>query len=156
MADAIPPPIVRRRRTSLKRGAAALILAPTLVIIPLSVVLLLIFNLDLEGGCVTPSIHSQIQGLGITALALVGPTLALGLPTWILLRCVRRESGLAYVLAGLAEGLFCAFYFGYSGTGGLRLDQALGFCLVSLIGGAIAGLFWSLARDRTSEGDRQT
>jgi hypothetical protein len=31
----------------------------------------------------------------------------------------------------------------------------LGFCLVSLIGGAIAGVFWSFARDRTSEGERQ-
>src|SRR5580704_3235224 len=138
MVDAIPPPIVRRRRTSLKRGAAALILAPAAAIIPLVVVLLLAFNLGLDGGCVTRSMRNQIQELGITALLLVGPTLVLGLPTWILLRSTHRESGLVYALAGFAEALFCAFYFGYSGTRGLRLDQALGFCLLSLIGGGIS------------------
>ena len=147
MADALPPPLVHKRRTPLKRGAAALVLAPALAIIPLGVVLLLVFNLGPEGGCVTRSIHSQFQELIVLALALVGPTLLFGPPTWAILRFVRRESGLAYTLAGLLEGLLCAFYVGYSGTGAIRIDQALAFGLLSAAGGGIAFAFWRLARD---------
>jgi hypothetical protein len=141
-------------RTSCRRMPFALIAAPAMLIIPLMIIQLLIFNIgNLEGGCLARSFQNQIQELAITALGLVGPTLVLGLPTWILLRCTRFESGPVYALAGSAEGLFCAFYIGYSGTGGLRLDHALVFCRLSLTGGGIAWLFWWFARDRTSDGD---
>jgi hypothetical protein len=140
-------------QTSWRRVPLALLASPAPLMIPLMIMQLFFFNVgNLEGGYLTHSFHNQIQELGITVVGLVGPTFVLGLPTWILLRYKRCESGLTYALAGLAEGLFCAFHFGYSGTGGLRLDQALGFGLLSLIGGAVAGLFWSLARDRTLEG----
>ena len=138
-------------RTSLRRGALALILAPALAVLPVAMMTLLAFTIGLEGSSTIRDLHSQITQIGILALVLGGVSCLLGLPTWMFLRLVRRESGLAYLLAGMIEGLLCAFYFGYSGTGGLRFDQSLAFGLLSLTGGAVGWTFWRFAHDRAAE-----
>lgn len=134
-------------RTSFRRGALALFLAPAIVVLPLSAVLMLAFNLGLEGGCRVGSLDSPVTELALVWLVLNGATLLLGVPTWMLLRVAHCESRLTYVIAGLMEGLAGAFYIGYSNTGTIRFDQALAFCLLSLTGGAIGWAFWQIARD---------
>jgi hypothetical protein len=116
-------------------------------VLPLTAVLLLVFNIGLEGGGVIRSLHGQMKELLAMVLVLYGVSLLLSLPTWMFLRLAHLESSLTYVLAGLVEGLLCAFYVGYSNTGALRLDQALGFLLLSFTGGFIAWAFWWIARD---------
>jgi hypothetical protein len=146
MADPLPPPLPRPR-TSLKRGAAALLLAPMAAIVPLGMISLLKVSMGLGGGCARPSMSNEMHNLATAALVLGGTTLLLGLPTWVFLRLTGRESAGAYLAAGLLEGLLCAFYLAYSLTGALKADQATGFCLTSLAGGAIAWAFWRLARE---------
>jgi hypothetical protein len=111
--------------------------------------LLLIFNLGSGDDRAIVGIREQMRDIGIVLIALIQGTIISGLPTWIFLRAFRHESSMTYGLAGLAEGLFAAFYIGYSGSGPLRLDQTIGFGLLSLAGGAIALTFWRIARVRT-------
>ena len=141
--------VVEECSSSVRRGLLALILAPALLALPLLVILLLLFNLSSEDGHVTMSIPEQMQDIGVVLLALIGGTVFFGLPTWAVLRAAERESSLTYGIAGLAEGLFAAFYAGYSGSGPLRIDQAIGFGLLALAGGTIALTFWRIARVRT-------
>ncbi len=143
-----PGSVVEECHSSVRRGLLALILAPTLLALPTLVILLLLFNLGSGDGHVTMGIREQMRDIGVFLLALIGGTIFFGLPTWFFLRAVERESSLTYGLAGLAEGLFAAFYVGYSGSGPLRVDQAIGFSLLGLAGGAISLTFWRIARVR--------
>ena len=143
-----PGSVVEERRSSVRQGLVALVLAPALLVLPLLAILLLIFNLGVASGDTVVSIREQMRDVGIVLLGLIGGTVLFGLPTWVVLRAAERENSLTYGLAGLAEGLFAAFHFGYSGSGPLRIDQAVGFILVSLAGGAIALTFWRIARVR--------
>jgi hypothetical protein len=143
-----------RARTSLRRGALGLVLSPAFALAPLSVLLLLSYNLGLVGGCVIPSVHSQLMEIGAMAAVLGGGTFLLGLPTWMVLRLAHRESGWTYLLAGAAEGLLCALYAVGSHGGAIRLDQAPGFGLAGLAGGGIAWTFWRIARDPHEKGAR--
>lgn len=144
--------IIAQYRSSARRCLLALILAPSLLALPLLLILLLVFNLGSSDGHDITSMREQARAIGVVLIALIGGTVVFGLPAWILLRAARRESDLTYGLAGLAEGLFAAFCAGYSGSGPLRLYQAIGFGLLGLAGGAIAWTFWRIARVRIHGG----
>jgi hypothetical protein len=143
-----PGSVVEQCYSSIRRGLVALVLAPALFALPMLAILLLMFNLGAASGDAVLGIREQMRDFGVVLLGLIGGTVLFGLPTWVVLRAAERESSLTYGLAGLAEGLFAAFYFGYSGSGPLRIDQAIEFVLVSLAGGAIALTFWRIVRVR--------
>ena len=133
--------------TSLKCGFLALGLTPAVVMVPLTVILLVAFNIRVEGRCHIMSFQGQMLELGTMALVLYGATVLLGVPTWMLLRLVKGEGALTYLSMGMAEGLLCAFYLVYSKTGTLSLNQAMGFCVLALTGGIVGSVFWRIARD---------
>ena len=135
--------------SSIRRGLLGLVLAPLLVALPFLVILLLALNIGPGIGLDPVSLHVQFREVGIVLVGFIGGTIALGLPAWFVLRSTERESSLTYGLAGLAEGLIAAFHFGYSGSGSLRVDQAIGFALLGLIGCAIGLVFWRFARVRS-------
>ena len=137
-------------RTSLLRGCVALLLAPALAVFPLS---LLFFAVDIggswEAGTLSDRNLSGVLPLVATVYAVAaGVTVVLGGPTWIVFRLLRRESARTYGLAGAVEGLLCAFHWGFSAGGALRLEQMLAFALCSVTGCVIAVGFWFIARDR--------
>jgi hypothetical protein len=131
-------------RTSLRGGAVALVAAAALAILCLGVVLLLILNL--RGGCVIPSPQSQMLELLGMARAVGGAAIPLGLITWQFMRLIRRESGLAYLMAGLMEGLGCALFVALSTAGSVRTGQLPGILLLGAVGAGIGLVFWCLAR----------
>jgi hypothetical protein len=132
------------RRTSLRGGTVALVAAVALAILCLGVVLLLIVNLG--GGCVIPGPQSQMLELLDMARKVGGTAIPLGLITWQFMRLIRRESGLAYLIAGLMEGLGCAFFVVLSTTGRVHTGQLPGILLLGTVGAGIGLVFWRLAR----------
>jgi hypothetical protein len=141
-------------RTSLRRGFIALFVAPALAVVPLS---LLFLAVDVGGQWDASVSIRNLRGLlplaAMTVAMVAGTTIVLGGPTWIILRLIRRESALAYALAGLVLGLAWAFWFGYSGEGALRVDQMMAFGLCSVTGGLVALGFWFIARDPRAGND---
>jgi hypothetical protein len=140
------------RRTSLRGGAVALVAAVALAILCLGVVLLLILNL--RGGCVIPSPQSQMRELLGMATAVGGAAIPLGLITWQFIRLIRRESGLAYLMAGLIEGLGCALFVVLSTTGSVHTGQLPGILLLGAAGAGIGLAFWCLARGSKGFGSK--
>lgn len=115
--------------------------------IPLTAVLLVGLNIGGSGRCHMMSYQGQLLELGIMSLALYGATVVFGVPTWMLLRLTKRESGLTCVSMGVVQGLLCAFHLVFSNAGTVSLNQAAGFCLFALTGGLIGWAFWRIARD---------
>ena len=125
-------------RTSLTRGMVGLLLAPLLA----SPAVILLLALPDGLSHLSPD---DFFSLG-PVRGLLWPTLMFGLPTWGLLRLVRRESALAYGLAGAAEALAVALWVGYAFTGGVRADQGTTIAIATATGALIALLFWIIAR----------
>jgi hypothetical protein len=136
-------------RSSTRRGLAGLVIAPAMALGPCWIPLAAVYIAGrwMADGALEWSLASAIQLTVITYLLLTGLTIAIGGPTWIVLRLARRESGFNYVLAGMAEALFCAVFAGYSGHGLLRLDQMMAFAFCGGLGGYTAFVFWLIARE---------
>jgi hypothetical protein len=139
-----------RSRTSLRAGTVALVEAVALAILCLGAVLLLIVNLG--GGCVIPSPQSQMRVLLDMARIVGGTAIPLGLITWQFMRLIRQESGLAYLVVGLMEGLGCAFFIVLSTMGSVHQGQLPGILLLGTLGAGIGFVFWCLACRRKGPG----
>jgi hypothetical protein len=130
-------------RSSWTRGAVALILAPLLASVPAGLLLGMGYPsaLALEDGPL-----DMARGLFALAPLLIRVTLMAGLPTWLLLRLIRRESALIYGAAGALEALGFAVAISYGFTDGVRLDQLPSIAEACITGALTATLFWAIAR----------
>ena len=137
----------------LRRGVIALLAAVGSMILGLSVVMELIVNLGLEGGCgcVTPSPLSQILMLLKSAGAIAGVAIPLGFATWQFLGLAGREHAITYTLAGLIEGLACAAIIVLVVTGSIQPRQIQAFLVLGTMGAGIGWAFW-----RFAHGSRRT
>jgi hypothetical protein len=135
-------------RSAAGRGAIALLAAPVLMTIPLA---LLIYLSSLHGGFFLPAPGSAIHSFVGLATAMIKLTLLFGIPTWAVLRLIRRESGLAYALAGLAWGVLAIIWLSYAFRDGWSADQVPNAIFAGLSGACIAATFWSIARDPTTK-----
>ncbi len=139
-------------RSAIERGVVALLAAPVLMAIPVA---LLIQLSSLHGGYVLPRPSSAIHSFAGLAMAMIKLTLLFGIPTWIVLRLVHRESGLAYALAGLTWGVLGTIWLSYAFRDGWSADQVPNAAFAGLLGASIAVTFWSIAREpATNEGGR--
>jgi len=137
-------------RSAIERGVVALLAAPVLMAIPLA----LFIQLS-SGGYVLPRPSSVIHRFAGLAMAMIEMTLLFGIPTWIVLRLIHRESGLVYALAGLTWGVLLIIWLSYAFRGGWSADQIPNAAFVGLLGACIAVTFWSIAREpATNEGGR--
>jgi hypothetical protein len=101
------------------------------------------------------TLASGVSLLGFSFVALVGASLLCAVPAWIVLRLMHRESGGSYALVGAVAGLGLAFVVGYSGSGPLRLDQAIAFLFISFASSAGALAFWLIARESATNAESQ-
>ncbi len=130
-------------RTSLREGAVALAGTVALAILCSGIVLLLVVNL--RGGCVIPSPQRQMFELLDMAREVGGAAMLLGLITWQIMRLIRQESGLTYLVAGLMKGLGCAFFVVLSTAGSVHASQLPGILLLGALGAGTGFVFWCLA-----------
>jgi hypothetical protein len=86
--------------------------------------------------------------LAMTFLMAQTACLIFGLPVWIMLRLLRRESGFAYGGSGLLLG-FCLAVAVLSSWQRPNLQIWLVICRISLVTCAAAGGFWCVARKPT-------
>jgi hypothetical protein len=141
-----------RGRSSVRRAAVGLAVAPLVAVVVLPVPLLASFYVN--GTTLRPFTDSDfsivIAVLGAAFAAAVVVTIAIALPTWLILRWLRRESGKAYASAGAIVGLIPPYL--------LLRDASVGpFALPAqweLYGlcegcGLITALsFWGIAKER--------
>jgi hypothetical protein len=143
-------------RTSVRRGLLGLFAVPIvlfcLVPVPLFAASLAgSWGADMSFG----TLASGLSLLGYSFAALVGASLLCAVPAWTILRLLHRESGGSYALVGAAAGLGMAFVVLYSGSGPLRLDQALAFLFISFASGVGALAFWLIARESATHAESQ-
>jgi hypothetical protein len=136
-------------RTSTLRALVGLIAAPTFafVLIPLPLAFLVLGG-DWGGErSSTDEIASMLPlifiGYAITMIC----TLVIGGATWLALRFSKRESGLAYALAGAIGGLLIGMRGGFRGLGMMSVSQLFAFAICALTGALVALCFWLIARE---------
>lgn len=133
-----------RGRSSIARGVLSLLLAPVLAAFPVAAMLFLEAN---RGLLPLPDISTAVFRFTGIAAMLLKPTIALGLPTWLILRLIRFESGWIYGVLGFCEAAGVAFLFSYAFNGHVRSDLAVDFLFAGGVGALIAALFWLIAND---------
>jgi hypothetical protein len=133
-------------RSEVSRGVAAAVIAPTVgyVLIAVPLFVAVIWGFGAEGPRDLSQLASGVALLGLTFLKVLATALIVGVPVWLVLRWLRRESGGAYAMLGGLAGIV-------AGPGGspLRLfhpGQGSGLAIYGL-GGVLIGLvFWLIAR----------
>lgn len=133
-----------RGRSSFTRGVFALFLAPVLAAVPVAGLMFLISN----GGLLPlPDLFTAIFRVTGLAGALLKSATLFALPTWLILRLVRWESGWIYAGLGFCEAMAAAIFFAASFNGYFRADLTADFLFAGLVGAVIASLFWLIAND---------
>jgi hypothetical protein len=110
---------------------------------------------DLQAGSAPCASGISFHFPAMLALGLFKLTLLFGVPTWIGLRLIHRESGVAYALAGLAWGMLGTIWLSYAFRNGWSADLLPHAVFAGFMGAFTAATFWSIARSPTTkEGGR--
>jgi len=138
-------------RTSFRRGLVGMIAAPVITVLLLPTPLFVISLVDhWPKGPIT--MDTVMTGLSLLAIAFVIASIVavfVGVPLWIVLRRLQRESGLAYVIGGAVAGWALPMVMS-SLRGVLPTFNVMEtFVLLCALVGAISALgFWLIAKER--------
>jgi len=141
-------------RTSFRRGLVGMIAAPVISVLLLPTPLFVISLVDHwpnGGGPIT--MDTVMTGLSLLAIGFVIASVVavlVGVPLWIVLRRLQRESGLAYVIGGAVAGWALPMVISSLLRGGLPTFNVMEtFVLLCALVGAFSALgFWLIAKER--------
>jgi len=139
-------------RTSFRRGLVGMVAAPVISVLLLPTPLFVISLVDHwpKGGPIT--MDTVMTGLSLLAIGFViasAVAVFVGVPLWIVLRRLQRESGLAYVVGGAVAGWALPMVMS-SFRGVLPTFNVMEtFVLLCALVGALSALgFWLIAKER--------
>jgi uncharacterized membrane protein len=134
-------------RTGFPRGLFGLAAGPAAVAVLLVLGISVIEAVETGGDIALPRPLSGLRTLWGVAQGMFVFTALLGGPTWLILRALRFERGWLYVLAGVGEAVAAALYVSVAFNHAFRPDLIPMFALAGVVGGAIAAVFWMIARE---------